>query len=378
MINFKSKDNITHHSFVGDTLEIEQMSLAERDALTGVSIGTLINNTTSNKLQRWSGVIWEDLNGTPPGGLSYQGLWNATTNAPIIPAAALANNGYYYKVGTAGTTTIDGISTWNVGDWIISNGVTWDRIEQADSVTSVNGDSGVVTVDLQSVLDAGNTANRDIQLDNTVTRINLGQDIGGEYGQIELISKDPTATYSVARVNMNAEEGLLLEHGLIAVSINNSLGTSFSYSGFNNTLVGTTLTASRTQRWADANGTIAMSVNGVPADSQGNISVTVPLPDYSVVPILTGRKWIDGKDVYEVVISNTYTGPDTDKLTIVSALGYETIIRTHAKFTTPTSTTYDCLVAVSPGDIQVIIHSDLTQLIEDGSTYHVIIEYTQL
>src|SRR4029077_4550621 len=50
------------------------------------------------------------------GASRYQGTWNAATNTPTIPAAAPANQGYYYSVAVGGSTSIDGISTWVVGD----------------------------------------------------------------------------------------------------------------------------------------------------------------------------------------------------------------------------------------------------------------------
>lgn len=80
------------------------------------------------------------------GALNYQGTWNATTNTPTIPAAISGNKGYYYKVSIAGTTDINGVSTWNVGDWIVSNGSAWERIQTQDTVTSVAGKIGVVTL----------------------------------------------------------------------------------------------------------------------------------------------------------------------------------------------------------------------------------------
>jgi hypothetical protein len=79
------------------------------------------------------------------GAVKYQGTWNAATNSPAIPAASAANKGWYYKVATAGTTTISGINDWGVGDWIISNGVSWDKIDNTDSVTSVAGLNGAIT-----------------------------------------------------------------------------------------------------------------------------------------------------------------------------------------------------------------------------------------
>lgn len=80
------------------------------------------------------------------GGLNYQGTWNASTNAPTIPAAAAGNKGYYYKVSVSGTTVVDTISNWMIGDWIVSNGVTWDKVDNTESVSSVNGSTGAVVV----------------------------------------------------------------------------------------------------------------------------------------------------------------------------------------------------------------------------------------
>lgn len=78
------------------------------------------------------------------GSVKYKASWDAATNSPAIPAAATGNAGWYYVVGTAGTTSVDGISSWAVGDWIISNGTAWQKIDNTDSITSWNGRSGSV------------------------------------------------------------------------------------------------------------------------------------------------------------------------------------------------------------------------------------------
>ncbi len=80
------------------------------------------------------------------GNVAYQGAWNAATNSPAIPAAAAGNKGHYYRVATAGTTAIDGEADWKVGDWIVSNGTAWEKIDNTDQVTSVAGKQGVVTL----------------------------------------------------------------------------------------------------------------------------------------------------------------------------------------------------------------------------------------
>lgn len=81
----------------------------------------------------------------------YQGTWNAATNTPTIPAASLANSGFYRVVSVAGSTNIDGTSTWALGDWIISNGTIWERIVNIDAVSSVNAKTGAVVINKADV-----------------------------------------------------------------------------------------------------------------------------------------------------------------------------------------------------------------------------------
>ena len=73
------------------------------------------------------------------GASQYQGTWNAATNTPAIPSAAIGNKGWYYSVSVAGSTSVNGITPWAVGDQIISNGTVWQKIPNAQSVNSVNG-----------------------------------------------------------------------------------------------------------------------------------------------------------------------------------------------------------------------------------------------
>ena len=65
---------------------------------------------------------------------AYQGTWNASTNSPTL-ASGIGTNNNYYVVSTAGTTTLNGISLWSVGDWAIFNGSTsaWEKINGSSS-----------------------------------------------------------------------------------------------------------------------------------------------------------------------------------------------------------------------------------------------------
>ena len=93
-----------------------------------------------------SGIFDQIINYSPPlivsGTVNYKGTWNASTNNPTLnnPPAA-STKGDYYVVSTAGTQF--GIS-FAVGDWIISSGTAWEKVDLTDAVSSVFGRTGAV------------------------------------------------------------------------------------------------------------------------------------------------------------------------------------------------------------------------------------------
>jgi hypothetical protein len=88
------------------------------------------------------------------GGVMYEGTWNASTNTPTI-TSSVGSKGDYYIVATAGSTNINGITSWNIGDWIIFNGSTWDKVDNTDAVSSVNGYTGAVSLVTSDVPESG-------------------------------------------------------------------------------------------------------------------------------------------------------------------------------------------------------------------------------
>lgn len=77
------------------------------------------------------------------GQVTYAGTWNATTNTPaLVDPPAASTMGDYYVVSVAGTQfTI----SFQIGDWIISNGAAWQKVDNTDAVSSVFGRTGPVT-----------------------------------------------------------------------------------------------------------------------------------------------------------------------------------------------------------------------------------------
>lgn len=161
--NAKSAQMTTHTikgNKTGSTADPADLSISDVTTMLGTEL-------TANKGAN-SGYASLDSGGKVPtaqlpaavlGAVDYQGTWNATTNSPSITngSASSANKGFYYKVATAGTTSVDGIAEWAIGDWIISDGVSWGKIDNTEAVVSVNGQTGVVTLavgDLSNIADS--------------------------------------------------------------------------------------------------------------------------------------------------------------------------------------------------------------------------------
>ena len=105
------------------------------------------------------GVVTSVTTAAITGGLVYQGSWNASTNTPTL-TSSVGTNGYYYVVSVAGSTNLDGITDWLVGDWAIFNGVNWQKIDQTNLVSSVNGQVGAVSISYADLAGAVPTWNQ--------------------------------------------------------------------------------------------------------------------------------------------------------------------------------------------------------------------------
>jgi hypothetical protein len=84
-------------------------------------------------------------------GLTYKGTWNASGNSPLL-ISSVGTSGDYYIVSTAGTTDLNGITDWGVGDWVIFNGTVWQKIDQSwataganSNITSMTGITGGIS-----------------------------------------------------------------------------------------------------------------------------------------------------------------------------------------------------------------------------------------
>jgi hypothetical protein len=100
------------------------------------------------------------------GALNYKGTWNASTNTPTL-ASGVGTKGDYYQVSVAGSTSLDGLSNWGVGDVAAFNGTTWQRIEGGADLNGVNlSVSGNSTLG-DATADSVNMGNGDVVKDTS-------------------------------------------------------------------------------------------------------------------------------------------------------------------------------------------------------------------
>ena len=116
----------------GQTLIYDATNSLWKNARLTAGVGVSITNADS------SITISAD------GGVNYQGTWNASTNSPTL-TSSVGTKGFYYVVSVAGSTNLNGITDWQVGDWAIFNGTAWQKVDTTDQVTSVFGRQGAVT-----------------------------------------------------------------------------------------------------------------------------------------------------------------------------------------------------------------------------------------
>ncbi len=132
--------------------------------------GVITGGTTGQFLAKSSNTDYDTQWLSITGALSYLGSWNASTNTPTVTSSS-GTNGEYYVVSVSGSTSIDGITDWVIGDWIIFNGSAWQKIDQTNLVTSVAGRTGAIT------LSSTDIANFELQQldDVSITTIADGQ-----------------------------------------------------------------------------------------------------------------------------------------------------------------------------------------------------------
>jgi hypothetical protein len=221
------------------------------------------------------GVATLDAGGTVPlsqipasiqGGVSYQGSWNASTNTPTL-TSSVGSKGYYYVVSVAGSTNLNGITDWLPGDWAIYNGTAWEKIDNTDSVASVNGYVGAV------VLNAA-----DVGAPPTTRSISTGTGLtgGGNLSADRTIAIDSTVatltgTQTLTNKTLNlASNTLQATSAEIAAAVTDETGSGALVFATSPTLVTPALGTPASGVVTNLTGTASININGTVGATTAN------------------------------------------------------------------------------------------------------------
>lgn len=134
------------------------------------------------------------------GSLNYRGTWDASTNNPTL-VSSVGTKGDYYVVSVAGTTNLNGVTLWGVGDWAVFNGSVWQKVDGGDTtnitsltVTSLTGymyanNTSAVTASV--TIPNNGLANSNVIIGNTT--ITLGSTVAS-LGNVTLAGANISAT----------------------------------------------------------------------------------------------------------------------------------------------------------------------------------------
>ena len=236
--------------------------------------------------------------------IDYKGTWNANTNTPSL-ASGVGNKGEYYVVSVAGSTNLNGISDWDIGDWAIFNGTTWQKVDNselwiddgtdlktANTVRNINVQTGKFKAGSNTeIYESGGDSIRE----NTLATGNIIDKLGDALGATFHYFKDSAGT--VIGYISSAGEWLLGkagEVGSVAVRNASNVITIFlnangdSYYNGGNLGLGTTtpkalVDINGSMNWkvrtvASATGTIAITDNVVVVDYTTTGTVALALP----------------------------------------------------------------------------------------------------
>jgi hypothetical protein len=216
------------------------------------------------------------------GGVTYKGTWNASANSPAL-ASGVGTQGNYYVVNVAGSTNLDGITDWQIGDWAIFNGTVWEKVDNTDAVTSVNGQVGAVVLTASNVGAAANTVN-----------VIAGTGLGGG-GNLEAnvtlslantaVTADTYGSANTAVIITVDAQGRLTNASNATIAVTNSqvsgLGTMSTQNANNVAITGgvvvasnVTVTANLFANLATSN-TAAMPDPSLPLNPEGYLSVVI-------------------------------------------------------------------------------------------------------
>jgi hypothetical protein len=122
--------------------------------LTGLSVSGSSVLATDTILQAF-GKLQNQINAMV-GGVVYVSTWNPSTNTPTLSDSTGIKGNYYVCSANGEINLGSGNIDFKVGDWAIYNGTIYEKVDNTDAVTSVNGLIGAVVLDTSNIAEDSN------------------------------------------------------------------------------------------------------------------------------------------------------------------------------------------------------------------------------
>lgn len=220
--------------------------------------------TSADSIVTAFGKLQNQINGVASG-LNYQGAWNASTNVPTL-VSGVGTNGEYYVVDIAGNTNLNGITDWKIGDWAIFNGTSWQKIDNTDSVISVNGQIGVVVLNSDDIAEgSANLYYTDARSRSAISSLATGLTYTSSTGVFSL-----TAGYSIPTIANQTDWTTAYNNSIVSAAVTGTTTKTLTLTQQD----GGTITAS----WTDIDTNLVTSVfgrTGVVVAENGDYSTTL-------------------------------------------------------------------------------------------------------
>ena len=186
--------------------------------------------------------------GNAVGALNYKGSWDASSNTPTL-TSSVGTKGDYYVVSVAGTTNLNGVALWSVGDWATFNGSVWQKIDGSTSEAFVT----ITVTSLTGYMYANN--NSAVTASTTIPVANVTGAV-------------PNTVYVIAGTNLTGGGALTGN-----VTINSAYNGTVTSVATGTGLTGGTITTSGTISLANTTVTAGTySTANITVDSQGRIT----------------------------------------------------------------------------------------------------------
>lgn len=159
--------------------------------------------------------------------LDLRGNWNASTNSPAL-VSSTGILGEAYRVSTAGSTTLNGISTWAVEDYVYFDGSVWRKDDHNNATGFTPGNITEVTATTYAILTTDDTV---LVNQASAAAVTLTLPTGASHGSKRVQVKDKRGSATTYNITINTSGGETIDAGASLVLNQNYAAVDLVFNG---------------------------------------------------------------------------------------------------------------------------------------------------